>query len=178
MTDFSRSGVLVLRQHLEHHCGMHQQFVTNQDHCLKVLLRTDHTLGKRLAHVHSESRENHPYALHNHRHTLENRIKLIAKSMALRLIHRSKHTRDGLALGVRQIEVATMLRFSHPTITLAQFATQLLVQSNLLRNSIICFIQPNTVIKVLRLLDYLASKAAHETIFSALNQGLKLVVST
>ena len=46
MTDFSWSGVLIFRQHLEHHRGMHQQFVTNQKHRLKVLLRTYHSLRK------------------------------------------------------------------------------------------------------------------------------------
>ena len=98
---------------------MHQQLVTDQKHRLKVIIRTDHALGKRFRDVQSESRENHTYALHNHRHTLEDGIKLIAKGMALCLIHGSEHTSDGFALGVCQIEEAAVFRLAHPTITQA-----------------------------------------------------------
>lgn len=133
MTDFSGSCVLVLRQHLKHHRRMHQQFVTNQNHRLKVILQTDYSLWQRFRDLQSESRENHTYALHSHRHTFEDRIKLIAKSMALRLVHGSEHTGDGFALGVRQIEVATMFRFSHPSITLAELAILLFFRFSLQR---------------------------------------------
>ena len=136
MTNFSRNSLLVLGQHLEHHRGMQQQFVTNQEHRLKVIIRTYHTLGQWLRDVHTQTCENHTDTLHDNRHTLEDGIKLIAKSMALRLIHGSEHTSDRLALGIRQIEVATMLRFAHPSITLTEFVAQLLVQGDFLRNSL------------------------------------------
>ena len=53
MTNFARSSILILRQHLEHHRGMHQQLVTDQEHRLKIILRTYHALWQRLTHVQS-----------------------------------------------------------------------------------------------------------------------------
>ena len=149
--------------------------MTDQYHRLKILIRTYHSLWQWFRYIQTQSCEDHTNTLHNHRHTLQSRDEHLTKLLTIGIILAAEHTFDGLTLSSREIEVALVLCYTHPQITLTQLARQTIIKHSLMRYTFINIRVPNIVIKVLGRIDHITSETGHKTILAAVQEGFKLV---